>query len=298
MKKYAFTLAEVLITLAVVGVVSAMTLPVLINKINDMQYDRARQKALASIGEAGRIIAVQGNINSAIDAKDFVENYLSKQLKIAKYCGTTLTDCGFSDTVNKMGKSGTVSIPTTIGGLNTNLNAKTLESYAILTGNGYSVNLYYNPACRIIADAGTTRVSPITSYRNFTDNVCINAIYDMNGKRGPNEVGKDIGWVTVIGNDETAVAVAPTLELTDASNTYQQWSNANKLCSSNNTTLPSWQELESAIFNLFLTNLNGAYWSSSRSNGGYWFFETRNNWIATRNSADFAAGQKARCIRR
>ena len=63
--KHGFTLAEVLITLGIIGVVAAITLPVLINKIHDKEYDRAKEKALMSIGEAGRILAVNGEINSA-----------------------------------------------------------------------------------------------------------------------------------------------------------------------------------------------------------------------------------------
>lgn len=38
LKKQAFTLAEVLITLGIIGIVAAMTLPAVINKINMKHY--------------------------------------------------------------------------------------------------------------------------------------------------------------------------------------------------------------------------------------------------------------------
>lgn len=50
--KAAFTLAEVLITLAVIGVVAAMTMPILINKINDRVAATKLKKTQAILEEA------------------------------------------------------------------------------------------------------------------------------------------------------------------------------------------------------------------------------------------------------
>lgn len=44
------------------------------------EYAAARKKALASIGEAVRIITIHGDVQSAKNAEDFVENYLKKHL--------------------------------------------------------------------------------------------------------------------------------------------------------------------------------------------------------------------------
>lgn len=51
-KKYAFTLAEVLITLAIIGIVAAMTLPTLMNRIQDQQYKTAYKKAYSAMSQA------------------------------------------------------------------------------------------------------------------------------------------------------------------------------------------------------------------------------------------------------
>ena len=48
----AFTLAEVLITLGIIGVVAAMTIPTLINGANDIQFKSAYKKAYADISLA------------------------------------------------------------------------------------------------------------------------------------------------------------------------------------------------------------------------------------------------------
>ena len=47
-KMKAFTLAEVLITLGIIGVVAAMTMPTLMNSTNGAQYKTAYKKSIVS----------------------------------------------------------------------------------------------------------------------------------------------------------------------------------------------------------------------------------------------------------
>lgn len=51
-RKNAFTLAEVLITLGIIGVVAAMTMPTLMNSTQGAQYKTAYKKALSAISQA------------------------------------------------------------------------------------------------------------------------------------------------------------------------------------------------------------------------------------------------------
>ena len=81
---FAFSLAEVLIVLAIIGIVSVLTIPIVSKDIKDKQYTAARAKMLQTVGEASRQIAVNGEMRDAVDAKDFVENYLKKNLKILR----------------------------------------------------------------------------------------------------------------------------------------------------------------------------------------------------------------------
>ena len=48
----AFTLAEVLITLGIIGVVAAMTIPTLISNTNGAQFKTAYKKALSTLNQA------------------------------------------------------------------------------------------------------------------------------------------------------------------------------------------------------------------------------------------------------
>ena len=51
-KRFGFTLAEVLITLGIIGVVAAMTMPTLMNSTNGAQYRTAYKKALSVLSQA------------------------------------------------------------------------------------------------------------------------------------------------------------------------------------------------------------------------------------------------------
>ena len=62
-KSFGFTLAEVLITLGIIGVVAAMTMPTLMNQTNGAQYKAAYKKALSAISQAV-------TLNVALDGDD------------------------------------------------------------------------------------------------------------------------------------------------------------------------------------------------------------------------------------
>ena len=92
---HAYTLAEVLITLAVIGVVAAMTLPILINKINDYQFKVAYKKAYRDVNEAYRmmkatddefeeIVCPEGTCYNQAFGRNFM--LLAKQFKAVKIC--------------------------------------------------------------------------------------------------------------------------------------------------------------------------------------------------------------------
>lgn len=51
-KKYAFTLAEVLIALVVIGIIAAITVPSLMNNMDDYQYRGSLKKNFSSFSQA------------------------------------------------------------------------------------------------------------------------------------------------------------------------------------------------------------------------------------------------------
>lgn len=87
--KKAFTLAEVLITLGIIGVVAALTLPSLIQKQNEKATVSRLKKFYSTIQQA--FILAQ-NENGSINNWEYSNsaeffNYFRPYLKIQKYCG-------------------------------------------------------------------------------------------------------------------------------------------------------------------------------------------------------------------
>lgn len=59
MKYRGFTLAEVLITLSIIGVVAAMTMPVLINRVGDKVLESQRKRAQSVVANGAKMLIAQ-----------------------------------------------------------------------------------------------------------------------------------------------------------------------------------------------------------------------------------------------
>ena len=257
-------MSEVLITLGIIGIVAALTIPSLINNATDRKYRGARQKALATIGGAVRNITVTEGICNATNAEDFVENHLRKQIQIVKACkNNDLRSCGIEtnpNAITKLSEPKTkVTMPKKIGDLSTGgiSSGETIDvnsiSYGFVMSNGYSVNLFYNPNC--LPDSNNNHYGQ--------DRVCVNAIYDMNGLARPNEVGKDIGFVTIIYPDIKVQAVAPEVYKKNSGTTTYDRAAESCEAEDKGLSVPNRDELLSMYYNgNFLGIAPGTYWSA------------------------------------
>lgn len=94
--KKGFTLAEVLITLVVIGVIAAMTIPSLIASYRRQQVANQLKKSYSTIAQAlNRAVADYGFYDGWEDlaAANFANKYLYPYLQIMKKCGPNSTDC-------------------------------------------------------------------------------------------------------------------------------------------------------------------------------------------------------------
>lgn len=100
--RFAFTLAEVLITLGIIGVVATMTIPTLMNNINDAQYKTAYKKAYTILSQAlinarQQDLIVEVVVISGARPTDVDTNFLAimSQFKTVKQCisGTDKSSC-------------------------------------------------------------------------------------------------------------------------------------------------------------------------------------------------------------
>ena len=86
-KKSAFTLAEVLITLGIIGVVAAMTIPTLMQKTNDSEIVASLLKSQSVLNNAFKNIeAINGVKVTQISDVNTFGDYLVSHLKTVNDC--------------------------------------------------------------------------------------------------------------------------------------------------------------------------------------------------------------------
>ncbi|MBR1425496.1 type II secretion system protein [bacterium] len=190
--KAAFTLAEVLITLAVIGVVAAMTLPTLIAKINEKADSNQKAVIEAKLIQGLNMLDLHGGMNDTYSSTaEFVEE-LGKYMKITAVCdGTTkaFTECLPYSELNYIQNGEQKSIELSKINSASSLNLPTggekdfMNPVAIVLGDGTPIILSYNKKCISDPDSVKTDNKQIHS--------CVAGIYDFNGSRKPNLYGGD-----------------------------------------------------------------------------------------------------------
>ncbi len=274
----AFTMAEILLSLTIIGVVAAITLPSLTGNINERTWNTQRKALYARFSQAialmpalnGYGTLVEGNDStSAVDtaAETFVTDGLAKVLKINNICDYEhLQDCGITSNIFALNGS-IIATPTTMSELNSNMTSASLympysqldtKAAAFETQNGESVIAFYNPNCQ-------PSMNENTNY-NVQPKICANFIFDLNGNKGPNTVGKDIGFITVLFPVDSSV-VAPNVPVQKAAAQTATQQEATGMCKEQDPEyrIPSLDELSSMFVNQLL--MNG---SLSTSSTDYW----------------------------
>ena len=62
------------------------------------------------------------------------------------------------------------------------------KAASFVAQGGETVTVFYNPRCR-------GSLNEVVQ-ANFPNMMCVNFVYDLNGNKGPNTVGKDVGFIT------------------------------------------------------------------------------------------------------
>ena len=179
-----FTLAEVLVTLGIIGVVSSMTMPTLMQNYQRKSYVTQLHKVYNEISQAAvqfqtdknAVNLKEAGLNSQTAADEFIEKYF----KIVQKCGDTQTPCFAS-----------------------------FNQYKKLTGTGLSS--WITPRTHYTIASGA---SIGIKYRPNGDVLC-EIFIDINGAKGPNIAGRDLFPIFLYNNgilddnDFTTTANAP-----------------------------------------------------------------------------------------
>ena len=172
MKKFGFTLAEVLITLVIIGVIAAMTIPTLMNNTNQQEFRVGLKKAISALNQAM-------SLNYALE-------------------GTTVGDTGLTDSTNvrdNLFKKRMSVVSTATAG-----NAFATPDSLTVDNNG----IFYTADGMRFDITGMTgsKIGTVGDGENYYGYI----IVDVNGEKGPNVATtsaaypRDTYIVTMFGN--------------------------------------------------------------------------------------------------
>ena len=166
------------------------------------------------------------------------------------------------------------------------------DSVAFFTDNGESINIFFNPVCSVFEQKDFPNYFSASS-------VCINMIYDLNGIKAPNTVGKDIGFITVF-KPVDSIVVGPNPYYEDIPSKTQSEA-AGKACSlqSGKLRAPTDYELAAMFVNTRLLGLHeGYYWSSSLYSADYAWYLWGTTGLILREPLDRTTEMDLRCVNR
>ena len=160
LNKKGFTLAEVLITIGILGVIAAVTLPALNTNLIKNQLEVQTRKFYSQLTKAFNLYKAENQVNNLNDAGFNINTFIKKYMNIARNCSDA-EDC-YAPTY------------------------QTLNNRAVSSTNWFSKNNTYELADgSVFSLSGDISSSPLT------------LTFDVNGKKGPNKIGYDLWSVSV-----------------------------------------------------------------------------------------------------
>ena len=170
----AFTLAEVLITLGIIGVVAALTLPTLIGNYQKQALATQTRKFYSMMSQAVKQYMADEGVDdlrntplasdnyedtASPEAIESIRNFVTKYLKVVKECDHEANNC-FAEKYKSWDGNQKLNIP-------------------VATEASWNGRRDY-----ILSDGNVIRIG----YQSMP----LNILVDINGKKGPNRVGYDL----------------------------------------------------------------------------------------------------------
>ena len=260
--KSAFTLAEVLITLSVIGIVAALTIPSMIENHNDKAWKTAKDLWDKKLVEATRQMNIDGVMTGVANSTEDYMNYFKKYVKVIKTCeNDKLENCYATKFVQTGDKETEVEVKSLTTANSLGQKDWNTNTMGFVIADGTTVVMAYNPNC--------SSVDPFSSEGQNGQVGCMSMLIDVNGKKGPNRVNDDIQLKNatistcdmkfqdkcIAASDFIANSSINTCEgspdheydeRSDSENRYcatNYWAGAKKACADNGMRLPTLQEL-------------------------------------------------------
>ena len=258
----AFTLAEVLITLSIIGVVAALTIPSMIENHNDKAWKTAKDLWDKKLVEATRQMNIDGVMTGVASSTEDYMNYFKKYVKVIKTCeNDKLENCYATKFIQTGDKETEVEVSSLKTASKLGQKDWNTNTMGFVIADGTTVVMAYNPNC--------SSVDPFSEEGQSGQVGCMSMLIDVNGKKGPNRVGDDIDLknATISTCDMkfqdkciAASDIFPTTAINTCTGSGNEewdddrgstnyfcatnhWAGAKKACADNEMRLPTMQEL-------------------------------------------------------
>jgi prepilin-type N-terminal cleavage/methylation domain-containing protein len=193
-KLSAFTLAEVMITLLIIGVVSSLVIPAIVNDTQDAELKAAWKKKYSELEQASRLLIIDngGSLkNLCSGSYDCFTNIFKNYLSYSKTCSNAKNEGCWHMGNEWYFLNGS---PATILD-NSAINGRNISRVAVVLNDGsFLFSVWFGIDCSW------------TQYPNSCGHISV----DINGFKGPNIVGKDIYAVYVTDTKIVPVGVSGT----------------------------------------------------------------------------------------
>ena len=252
-----------MITLLVIGVVAALTIPALMKDTDQKGYEQSKNVSLLRLQEATNQMKTNDELSGFATSTAFA-NEFSKYIKVARRCtSANITTCFVPKF--KLVDNTEIDTTTLTTGVALGHSTYTSNNVGIGLANGTNMILAFDPAC-----------ARIDTYNSTIDTTsCLAVIYDINGAGKPNQVGKDIALLNVALStcsgitinglcvSASATTFAPINEAPFADN---YWAGARNACIAQGMKLPTMAELSIMIQNEATIGSNGGwYWAATEA---------------------------------
>ena len=200
--KFGFTLAEVLITLGIVGVVASMTLPTLNNNVQKQTYEAGAKKAYNIVSNAVSMYMVDQGADDLSETplynnQDGLRAFVNKYFRVIIDCGNDYySDNGascFSKEIYSLDHSA-----------KTTLNAHCMHIVTIADGMAFCFDS--QTVTNISDGSGDSEDEVNVGDAIISSDTPLTIEVDINGPKGPNASGRDLFYMAV---NRNGVVISP-----------------------------------------------------------------------------------------
>ena len=235
-RRVAFTLAEVLITLGIIGIVSAMTIPTLVTNYQERSFNTSATVFERKLGEALKVMNNQQTLAGHNSTESFVEE-LGRHFKINRVCNNDrLLNCFEEEVFWGSGTATSETVDLTEIKLAKHLGQKEWQQTNVVGvqfANGTTALIAYNKDT--VQDPYSNEIVSISGSSNGKSGsvslgtTALAILYDTNGAKSPNKSTKDLRSINVtkLGKDCFAKIDGLCIAMQPQKPTVHKWNACN-----------------------------------------------------------------------